>query len=134
MDVHGTPQTAANHPAIPGEVILRLYNLRFAEGMTLEDAVTVIRGDLVPERYEPYPSRKNTPESLLDKLRSIVATYMYRHAIKKLQLEGIDFAHYLYVPEFGPHTGEERHDGCDHNHIYKRMAQHVRSGGYDSIN
>ena len=87
MDVHGTPQTAANHPAIPGEVILRLYNLRFAEGMTLEDAVTVIRSDLVPEGYEPYPFCKNTPESLLDKLRSIVATYMYRHTIKELQLE-----------------------------------------------
>ena len=119
MDVHGTPQTAANHPAIPGEVILRLHNLRFAEGMTLEDAVTVIRGGLVPDGYEPYPFRKNTPESLLDKLRSIVATYMYRRTIKELQLEGIDFAHHLYGPEIDPHTGEERHDRGDHNHIIK---------------
>lgn len=50
--MHSTPQTAANHPAIPGEVILRLHNLRFAEGMTLEDAVTVIRGGLLPDGYE----------------------------------------------------------------------------------
>lgn len=133
MDVHSTSQTAANHPAIPGEVILRLHNLRFAEGMTLEDAVTVIRGGLLPDGYEPYPFRKNTPESLLDKLRSIVATYMYSHTIKELQLEGIDFAHHLYVPEIDPHPGEEHHDRGDHNHIYKRIAQHVRNGGYDGI-
>ena len=133
MDVHVTPQTAANHPAIPAEVILRLHNLRFAEGMTLEDAVTDIRGGLVPNVYEPYPFRKDTPKSLLDKLRSIVATYMYQHTVKELHQEGVDFTQHLYVPEIDPHTGDERHDRGDHNHIYKRMAQHVRNGGYEGL-
>ena len=106
MDVHGTPQTAANQPAIPTEVILRLHNLRFAEGMTLEDAVTVIRGALVPNGNEPHPFRKDTPESLLHKPRFIVATYMYRHTVKKFHQEGVDFTQHLYVPEIDPHTGD----------------------------
>ena len=33
-----------------------------------------------------------------------------------------------------PHTEDERHDRGDHNHIFKRMAQHVRNGGNSSLN
>lgn len=33
-----------------------------------------------------------------------------------------------------PTTGEERHDRGDHNHIYKRLAQHVRNGGNTMLN
>ena len=133
VDVRGTPQTNANHPAIPTEVVIQLHNLQFVEGMTLEDAVTVIRGSFVPDGYEPYPFRKATPESLLDKLRSIVATFAYRHTTKELQQEGVDFTLHLYVPEVDPHTGEERHDRGDHNDIYKRIAQHLQNGSYDYL-
>ena len=101
--------------------------------MTLEDAITFIRGSLVPDGYQPYPFRKDTQETMLDKLRSIVATFVYRHAIQELK-QGVDFTQHLYVPEVDPTTEEERHDRGDHNHIYKRMAQHVRNGGYTVLN
>lgn len=130
----GSPRTAVNHPAIPDHVILQLHNLRFRQGMTFEDAITFIRGSLVPNGYAPYPFRKDTPESLLDKLRSIVGTFMYRNSIEELLQQGVDFKQHLYVPEVDPHTGEERHDRGDHNHIYKRMATHVRNGGDASLN
>ena len=134
MDQHGIPMTASNHPAIPADIVLQLHNLRFAEGMILEDAVTANRGSLVPEGYAPYPFRKDTPESLLDKLRSIVATFVYKHAVSKMRQEGVDFTLHLYIPEVDSHTDEERHDRGDHNHIFKRMAQHVRNGGYIDFN
>ena len=130
----GTPQTVSNNPAIPGSVIVQLHNLRHAQGMTLEDAITFIRGSLLPHGYQPYPFRKDTQETMLDKLRSIVATFVYRHTIQEFKQEGVDFIQHLYVPEVDPTTDEERHDRGDHNHIYKRMAQHVRNGGYTMLN
>ena len=99
-------------------------------GTTLEDAVTYIREKLVPAGYTPYPFRKNTEESLLDKLRSVVAKYTFRSMVNELQQEGVDFKHHVYVPEVDPVTGRIRHDRGDHNHLLKRIAQHVRDGGY----
>ena len=111
----GTAQTVSNQPAIPGNVIIQLHNLRYAQGMTLEDTITFIRGSLVPDGYQPYPFRKDT----------IVATFVYQHAIQELKQDGVDFTQHLYVPEVDP---------TDHNHIYKRMAQHVQNGGYTVLN
>lgn len=85
--------------------------------MSLEDAVTFIRGKLVPAGYTPYPFRTNTEESFLDKLRSIVATYTFRNAIMELKAEGVDFSQHLYVPEMDPVTGCVRHDRSDQNHL-----------------
>lgn len=130
----GTPQTVSNHPAIPANMIILLHNLRYAQGMTLEDAITFIRGSLVPDGYQPHTFRKDTPETMLDKLRSIVATCVYRHTIHEFKQKGIDFTQHLYIPEEDPTTGEERHDRGDHNHIYKRLAQHVRNGGNAMLN
>lgn len=45
--------------------------------MSLEDAITNIRGYLVPQGYSPCPFRWDTPESVLDKLRSLVAMYKF---------------------------------------------------------
>ena len=99
----GTPQTVSNNPAIPASVIVQLHNLRHAQGMTLEDAITFMRGSLIPHGYQPYPFRKDTQETMLDKLRSIVATFVYRHTIQEFQQEGVDFTHHLICPRSGPH-------------------------------
>ena len=65
--------------------------------MNLEDAVTCTRGKLIPPGYTTYPFRKNTDESLLNKLRSIVETF--RSHVKDPQ-QGVDFTKHLYIPEW----------------------------------
>ena len=102
--------------------------------MSLEDAVTVVRGNLVPAGYSPYPFRRDAPESLLDKLRSIVATYKFRATIDYWRERGVDFSTYLYIPEVDPVTGEERHDRGDHNHLFRRAASSIRQGKDPSLN
>ena len=99
---------------IPASVIRELHQLQ-AVGLTLEDAVTKIRGNLVPAGYEPYPFRINTEKSLLDKLRSIVATYTFRKSVEELKDKGSDFSHHLYVPEIDPITGNDDDDDCDND-------------------
>lgn len=74
--------------------------------MSLEDAVTFIRGKLVPGGYTPFLFRRDTPESFLDKLRSVVATYQFRHEVQYWKGNGADFTRYLYVPEVDPITGD----------------------------
>jgi len=106
----------------------------YAQGMTLEGAITFTRESLVPDGYQPYPFNKDTQETMLDKLCPIVATSVYRHAIQGFKQEGVDFTQHLYIPDLDPTTHEEWHDRGDHNHIYKWMAQHVRNGGYTMLN
>ena len=100
----------------------------------MEDAVTVLRNRLVPDGYEPYPYRRNTPENLRDKLRSIVATCRFRHTVAELKRNGADFTTQLYVPEVDPVTGVPRHDRGDHNHVLKRIATSTRAGKCESLN
>lgn len=101
--------------------------------LSFEDAVVNIRGSLVPEGYTPYPFRKDTPESVLDKMRGLVATCIYRDTIKTLQKEGRDFAQHLYVPEKDPTTGKEHHERGDHNHLLKRIAGCTRECRYQAL-
>ena len=87
----------------------------------------------MPPGYTPYSYRPNIPESYLDKLRSVVATYRYRHKIAQFKEDGIDFSCYLYVPEVDPTTGDVFHEREDHCHILKRIWKHTREGGPDSV-
>ena len=97
--------------------------------MTLEDAITFIPGKLVPEGYTLCPFRWDTPESLLDKLRSVVATYQFQADVNYWKERGVDFSLHVYVPEIDPITGTVHHERSDHNHLLKRMAKHTRDGG-----
>ena len=67
--------------------------------MKKEAAISCIRQSLTPTGYIPHTFRRNTPESYLDMLRSIVATYLYRDQIGQLKKENVDFSKFLYVPE-----------------------------------
>ena len=113
---------ARPNSAIPHEIIFQLHELRNNQLLSLEDAVTFVRGKLVPDGYAPYPFRKDTPESLLDKLRSVVATYQFRCDVQYWKDQGIDFSLYMYVPEVNPVTGDIHHERADHNHLLKRTA------------
>ena len=92
----------------------------FVDGMTLEDAIAVIVcGEALLLMDMNHIHSKETPKSMLDKLRSIVATCLYHHSVKELKQEDVNFSQHLYFPEVDPYTGQEGHDGGDHNHIYK---------------
>ena len=122
------------NPAIPHDVIFQLSELRNNQIMSLEDAITFIRGMLVPEGYMPYTFRRDTPESLLDKLRSIVATYQFRYDVQYWKGESVDFSLYLYVPKVDPITKETHHERADHNHLLKRIAKHTKDGNNSELN
>ena len=128
----GSPIVEEPNFDIPDSVILELNRLQTC-GLSLEDSITNIRGHLVPTGYTPYPFRSKTEESLLDKLRSIVAIYTFRMRVQELKEQGVDFSSHLYVPEVDPITGLVHHDRADHNHLLKRIAKHVRDGGYDDL-
>ncbi|KAK3741752.1 hypothetical protein QZH41_000568 [Actinostola sp. cb2023] len=132
-DANGNPITAIVDETIPKNVIQDLHNMNVNNGFSMEDAVTFIRGRLVPPGYQAHPFRTNTPESYLDKLRSLVATYRYRHSVKLLKEGGIDFSLYVYIPETDPTTGDGFHEREDHCHILKRIWKHTREGGPDDI-
>lgn len=66
--------------------------------------------------------RPNTPESILDAMRSIIATYKFRHQVMDLKAQGVDFSTYMYVPEIDPVTNTVHHERADHGHLLKRMA------------
>ena len=126
VDANGLPVVACLNSAIPLEVILQLHELRNNQILSLEDAVTFVRGRLVSDGYAPYPFRKDTPESLLDKLRSVVATYQFRCDVPHWKDRGVDFS--LYVSDVDPITGDIHHERADHNHLLKRIAKHTRDG------
>ena len=88
----------------------------------------------MPPGYQPYSYHPKAPEGLLDKLRSLVATYRYRHRISELASEGVDLNTYLYVPEMDPITGYYFHEREDHCHILKRIWKHTREKGPEGTN
>lgn len=132
-DINGNPVTEIRDEAIPSSVIQELHNLCVTNNWAMEDAVTYHRNTLVPNGYAPNSFRPNIPESYLDKLRSLVATYRYRHRIQQFKEEGYDFSSYMYVPEVDPTTGAVFHEQEDHCHILKRIWKHTREGGPDFL-
>ena len=73
VDPEGKPLTRFPDTDIPHNIISQIHDLRYGdERMSLADAVTFVRSKLVPAGYSPYPFRRDTPESLLDKLHAIV--------------------------------------------------------------
>lgn len=131
--MNGNPITEIRDEAIPLSVVQDLHNLCVRNNWTMEDAVTYHRNALVPNGYAPNSFRPNIPESYLDKLRSLVATYRYRHRIQQFKEEGYNFSCYLYVPEVDPTTGAVFHEREDHCHILKRIWKHTREGGPDFL-
>jgi hypothetical protein len=102
--------------------------------MSLEDAITYLRGNLVPAGHTPYSFSPNVPESLLDKLRSLVGTYTYRGILDEYQAAGIPFKQHLFCPDIDQLTGDLYHEREDHCHIIKRIAKHTREGGCPELN
>lgn len=105
MNADGTPHVRRVNDSIPHNVITSLLYLQFRDGLSLPDATGNIRGSLIPAGYTPWPFKRDTPESVLDMLRSIVATYEFRATVNAMYEEyGADFKQHLYVPEKDPVT------------------------------
>ena len=64
----GRPLTEINDEAIPPAAITQLQDLQTKDGLTLEDAVTLLRQSLVLAGYQPYTFKVDTPENFTDKL------------------------------------------------------------------
>ncbi|CAH1242354.1 Hypp6614 [Branchiostoma lanceolatum] len=124
-DDHGLPLTQLKETSIPPEVVQQFHQLTVVEGMTEEDAVVFLRGQLSPPGYSPATFRMNSPEGHVDRLRSILATFRYRKRLDEFAAQGIDMKHHMYVPE--QEGGVHVHRREDHCHILKRIAGHLRA-------
>ena len=83
---------------VPPDLMNRVSHSR-QQGLSFEAAIKVERDDLVPAPYRDISFRSGIPETHLDNMKSIVASHLYRREIARWQLQGVDFASYLYVPE-----------------------------------
>jgi hypothetical protein len=128
-DVDGNPLTEKKDIAIPASVVNKIHQFITDGEMTIEDAIKLVRIQLVPAGYEPYSFRNGVDESFSDILKSVVATYRFRHTVSQYKLNGLDFSVYLYVPEVDEATGEAIHEREDHCHILKRIWKHTREEG-----
>ena len=115
-----SPVVERQDQATLNKVIEDLHQFQTRDGMLFEDALTRLRGALVPQGYEPRPFLPKVRESLLYKLRLLVPTYRYRHRISELASQGVEFNTYLYVPEINPITEDYFHEREDH-YILKRI-------------
>lgn len=122
------------HEDIPPSLLLEIHDLINLQGKTVNEAVSIVRQRLVPVGFEAWPYRRRTPESLVDKLRSLIGTHIYRGMIAYWKVRGVDFSTHLYVPEKDPITENPHHERADHNHILKRIGKHTREGKYLKIN
>ena len=102
----GKPLNEIMDEAIPPAVVTQVQDLQADDGLTLEDSVTFLRQSLVPGGNQPCSFKVDTPENFTDKLKSLVATYRFRHRVEELKGQGVDFSTYLYIPEIDPVTGD----------------------------
>jgi hypothetical protein len=91
---NGRPQARALNDFIPLDILLKMNQTDQSFAASLDE----VRLGLVPEGYESFPFRKEMTESFTDKLRSVVATCMFRKRIENFKAQGLDFSMYLYIP------------------------------------
>ena len=58
-------------------------------------------------------------ETVIDKLRSILAQFEYQYQVCLWDSKGVPFRTHLYVPENHPLTGKEFHEREDFAHVLK---------------
>ncbi|XP_021363619.1 uncharacterized protein LOC110456903 isoform X1 [Mizuhopecten yessoensis] len=131
-DENGIPFAELPNEYIPSYVLLDMVDM-LNDGLTFEDSIVYLCGKLVPEGYTPYPFRRDTPESFIDRLRSLVSTYVYRHTVSSLKSEGRDLSQHLYMPEIDKTTCKQHHERGDHNHVLKRIATSTRECRYQEL-
>lgn len=97
-DDNGTPYAEIPSEYVPSSVLMDIVEL-LNEGLTFKDGAIFLRGSLVLEGYTSFPFRKDTPESYIDHLRSLMSTCIYRNNVNKLKMQGRDFSRHFYVHE-----------------------------------
>ena len=66
---------------VPGEILLELFHMA-GTGLNFKEAVSVVRDSLVPTGYTPFPYKRNSIENHTHKMRSLVATFMFRKEVR----------------------------------------------------
>lgn len=133
-DAARKPIVATRDPVIPPEAVRILYKSKNELGMPTGQALQILRDNLVPEGQYPYSFRTNIKETSLDMLRTIYATFYFRHQIKKIQATGRDFSLYMYIPVLDPLTGEYVHHREDHAHLLKLLWLCTIKGNFVDLN
>ena len=77
MDEDGHAVALRPNSAVPEAYLWQIRNATL-QGASFHDAVSQLRQSQVPPGYEPHPFRTGVPETLLDTLRSVLATCIYR--------------------------------------------------------
>ena len=121
VDPTGVPIVSQPHPSITQDMLQEILQMTVT-GLDRMQVVENLRRALVPAGYRSHTWRANTPESYLDKLRTLVATHWFRVVIEEYRQQGTDFTKYLYVPEIDKVTGHVHHERADHGHLLKRIA------------
>ena len=80
MNVQGDPFATIPNAAVPNEYLWQVYG-DMNRGLTFHEAVKEVRNSQVHAGYQPHPFRKNIDETLLDSLRSVLATRIYRYIL-----------------------------------------------------
>ena len=62
-------------------------------------------------------------ESIVDKIRSILAQMEYQYQICEWERKGVDFYHHIYVPKIHPITNEPFYEMEDEAHVFKVCGQ-----------
>ena len=119
----GTPVSEEPHASIPPSLLWEIHDLVTIDGMTRKEAILHVRSKLVPDGHTPCNFVRNTPETFLHCLLSLVGTFFFRHLVEEYKKVGADFSLYLYIPKIDPVTKDVRHD---HNHVYKRIGTSTR--------
>lgn len=108
---------ARNKQSFIKQETLAFVHNAIQQGDSLEQCIKEMRTS-----YGPCTFRSGIPESYVDMLRTLVATFHYKQTVNDFTAQGINFQHHVYVPEVDVITGEEFHERADHGHLLKRIA------------
>ncbi len=78
MDLQGNIFVRRPNPAIPYSCLQQIQQ-NMQAGMSFHQSLKSVRNSQVPAGYEPHPFREGVDETLLDTMRSVVATLLYRY-------------------------------------------------------
>ena len=109
------------------QVLFRIGLANMTETLGFTSALT-IRNELPPATWEPHCEEGET-----EMMKSVIATYNYRHLVDVHKAQGRDFTKHTYIPAVDPITGKKHKEQEDHNHIEKRIGKHVREGEIPNV-
>ncbi|XP_072043005.1 uncharacterized protein [Amphiura filiformis] len=94
-----------------------------------DDLVEQLIGRILPGDNKPSAWKCGEEDTLLQSLRTLMATYIYLYKLNKNKAKGRDFSTFPYIPPVDKNTNDYFHNRGDQCHIHRRIATHTRKGG-----